>query len=281
MLEENIHNILIEKSEIEKKINENLIKFQDDEKQLQLKQRMREIFKEPDMPEYLSSSSSEYNDENDDGSQLSDENEESYRKETHSNDEDDVEIVAEESPVFGIDNSLQGSQSTLDLVTSPTYEKMKILSEMKKKRGLRSKYVKKPVDPSVALTEDENILGRSIFSTQEKEEEVILEDKTKEFEKKVEAQYEKFQQMINIQMENDVENLQMEDVELLYEGLTTAQWKTGLLPENDENHQMQMDNLRSRIAAKLLLHEVNNHRMKMSDYATKMTEAGEGGSNQQ
>nr|GEY27442.1 hypothetical protein [Tanacetum cinerariifolium] len=86
MLEENIHNILIEKSKIEEKINENLIKFQDDEKLLQVKQRMKEIFKEPDMPEYLSSSSSKSNDENDDGSQLADENEESYRKETHSND---------------------------------------------------------------------------------------------------------------------------------------------------------------------------------------------------
>ncbi|GKA42619.1 hypothetical protein Tco_0735279 [Tanacetum coccineum] len=95
MLEENINSILIEKSEIEEKINENLIKFQDDEKLLQLKQRMKDIFKEPDMPECISSSSSEYDDDNDDGSQLADENEESYRKETHSNDEDDVEIVAE------------------------------------------------------------------------------------------------------------------------------------------------------------------------------------------
>ncbi|GJQ93397.1 hypothetical protein Tco_0004536 [Tanacetum coccineum] len=50
ILEENIHSILIEKSEIEEKINENLIKFQDDERLLQLKQRMKEIFKEPDMP---------------------------------------------------------------------------------------------------------------------------------------------------------------------------------------------------------------------------------------
>ncbi|GJU37892.1 hypothetical protein Tco_1186246 [Tanacetum coccineum] len=92
MLEENIHNILIEKSEIEEKINKNLIKFQDDEKLLQLKQRMKEIFKEPDMLEYLSSSSSEYDDDNDDGSQLADENKKSYRKETHSDDEEDVQI---------------------------------------------------------------------------------------------------------------------------------------------------------------------------------------------
>nr|GEU33417.1 hypothetical protein [Tanacetum cinerariifolium] len=77
MLEENIHNILIEKSEIEEKINENLINFQDDEKLLQLKQRMKEIFKEPDIPEYISPSSREYDispssreydDDNDDGS---------------------------------------------------------------------------------------------------------------------------------------------------------------------------------------------------------------------
>ncbi|GKF23613.1 ulp1 protease family, C-terminal catalytic domain-containing protein [Tanacetum coccineum] len=57
----------------------------------------------------------------------------------------------------------------------------------------------------------------------------------------------------------------------LYEGSTAAQRKIGLLPENDKNHWMQMDNLISRIAAKLLLHEVNNHRMKMSGYATKIT----------
>ncbi|GJX34893.1 hypothetical protein Tco_0246450 [Tanacetum coccineum] len=95
MLEENINNIFIEKSEIKEKINESLIKFQDDEKLLQLKQRMKDIFKEPDMPEYLSSSSSESDDDNDDGSQLADENEESYKKETHSNDQDNVEIIAE------------------------------------------------------------------------------------------------------------------------------------------------------------------------------------------
>ncbi|GKB49664.1 hypothetical protein Tco_0900417 [Tanacetum coccineum] len=375
MLEENINNILIEKSEIEEKINENLIKFQDDETLLQLKQRMKDIFKEPDMPEYLSSSSSESDDDNDDGSQLADENEESYRKETHSNDEDDVEIVVEESPVFDIDNSLQGSQPTFDLGASPTYEKMKILSEKKKKMGLKSKYVNKTVDPAVELTEDEKLLGRSIFSTQEEEEEEvfndneglilfrmniqslapgleidtsvidvyvsilnyeekfkmtnmkrhffytsmmvpgILEDKTKEIDKKIDAQYDRFHEMLLIQMENDVEKMQMEDVELaffpnycsalsylvvfnlkigkpviidnsesdatyegkykynvefvLYEGSTAAQWKTGLLPEKDKNHRMQMDNLRSRIAAKILLLEVNIHQKKMSDYAKR------------
>nr|GEZ79383.1 hypothetical protein [Tanacetum cinerariifolium] len=44
---------------------------------------------------YLSSSSSESGDDNDDGSQLFDENSKSYRKEKHSNDEDDVEMVVE------------------------------------------------------------------------------------------------------------------------------------------------------------------------------------------
>ncbi|GKB57170.1 hypothetical protein Tco_0913356 [Tanacetum coccineum] len=241
------------------------------------------------MPEYISSSSSESDDDNDDGSQLADENEESYRKETHSNDEDDVEIVAEvqkderykthytvecrrrdgnkkatnqkiteeinpfddlkfgeyyiqnehlfvptqtsaekkkdqtddvnwesfieneeeiirkgrefsieirkkaqqqererkrkgkkekdqigssshESLVFGIDYSLQGSQPTFDIGVSPTYEKMKILGEKKKKIGLKSKYLNKTVDLAVELKKDEKLLGISIFSTQEEEE---------------------------------------------------------------------------------------------------------------
>ncbi|GJR41288.1 peptidase C48, SUMO/sentrin/Ubl1 [Tanacetum coccineum] len=240
---------LLKKREISELQNDymGIGEIQDDVGEGEEPNQKEEIFKELDMPEYLSSSSSESDDDNDDGSQL-------------------------------VDNSLQGSQPTFDLGASPTYERMKILSEKKKKRGLRSKYVKKPVDPSIALTKDENLLGRSIFSTQEEEEEAeevfndgvrtilfrmciqslapgmeldtqvidayvsilnyeekfkmmnmkrhffytsmmlprILEDKTKEFEKKVEAQYEKFQQMINIQMENDVENLQMEDVELAF-----------------------------------------------------------------
>ncbi|GKC88885.1 hypothetical protein Tco_1149534, partial [Tanacetum coccineum] len=68
---------------------------------------------------------------------------------------------------------------------------------------------------------------------------------------------------------------------VLYEGSTAVQWKTELLPKNDKNHRMQMDNLRSRIAAKILLHEVNIYQKKMSGYAKKMNEAGEGGSNRQ
>ncbi|GJU32122.1 peptidase C48, SUMO/sentrin/Ubl1 [Tanacetum coccineum] len=295
---------------------------------------------------------------------------------------------------------------------------------------LKSKYVNKTVDPTEELTEDEKLLGRSIFSAQEEEEEEvfndneglilfrmnikslapgleidtsvidvyvsilnyeekfkmmnmkrhffytsmmvprILEDKTKEIDKKVNAQYDRFHEMMSIQMEDDIEKMQMQDVELaffpiiahghyylivfnlktgkaviidniesdatydgkykdnvefvrsvfgrhmlmyentnadkiltvakkptilkmkwktkkekidcglymimhmeLYEGSTAVQWKTGLLPENDKNHQMQMDNLRLRIAAKILLHEVNIYHKKMSDYAKKMTES--------
>nr|GEW76456.1 ulp1 protease family, C-terminal catalytic domain-containing protein [Tanacetum cinerariifolium] len=133
----------------------------------------------------------------------------------------------------------------------------------------------------------------------------ILEDKTKEIDKKIDAQYDRFHEILSIQMENDVEKMQMEDVELrsvfgrhmfmyqntnadkiltgskkatilkmkwrttkekidsglymimhmdLYERSSAAQGKTGLLPKNDKNHQMQMDNLRSRIVEKILLH---------------------------
>ncbi|GJV82040.1 hypothetical protein Tco_1517910 [Tanacetum coccineum] len=212
--------------------------------------------------------------------------------------------------------------------------------------GLRSKYVNKTVDPTVTLTEDEKLLGRSIFSTQEEEEETMniqslapgmeldtqvidayvsilnYEEKFKMMNMKrrqaviidnsdSDATYEgKYKDNVNFVRQVFGRHLMMyenrnagkilklakkatvlkikwkttkEKIDCggymimhmeLYEGSTIAQWKTSLLPENDKNHQMQMDNLRSRIAAKLLLHEVNNHRMKMSDYAKKMTEAG-------
>ncbi|GJU18610.1 hypothetical protein Tco_1146576 [Tanacetum coccineum] len=382
--------------EIQEKINENLIKFQDDEKLLQLKQRMKDIFKEPDMPEYLSSSSSKSDDDNNDGSQLADENEDSYRKETHSHrcyeqktgtskkdeadnnkeegmankkltnqkrneeinpfddpkfgeyyiqhllvptqtsaekkkdqtdevnwdssleneeeiirkgsefsteirkktqqqeqeqkikgkkEKDQIGSSSQESPVFGIDNSLQDSQLKFDLGASPTYEKMKVLIEKKKKMGLKSKYVNKTADPAVELTEDEKLLGRSIFSTQEEEEEEVFNDNEGLILFRMNVQSlapGKAVIIDNSESDATYEGKYKDIVEfVLYEGSTAAQWKTGLLPENDKNHRMQMDNLRSRIATKILLHEVNIYHKKMSDYAKNMTEPGEGGSNRQ
>ncbi|GJX51171.1 hypothetical protein Tco_0278016 [Tanacetum coccineum] len=99
------------------------------------------IFKEPNIPEFHSSSSTESDDDDDDNSQVGDDNEKSYGTQIDSVEED------HESPVFGIDNSLQGSQPTFDLV-----------------------------DPAVELTEDEKLLGRSIFRTQEEEEEEVFND---------------------------------------------------------------------------------------------------------
>ncbi|GJQ94809.1 hypothetical protein Tco_0005948 [Tanacetum coccineum] len=65
-------------------------------------------------------------------------------------------------------------------------------------------------------------------------------------------------------------------------GSTAAQWKTSLLLIKRQNSSdAREDNVRSRIAAKILLHEVNIHQKKMSDYAKKMNGAGEGGSNQE
>ncbi|GKB95713.1 hypothetical protein Tco_0981850 [Tanacetum coccineum] len=54
----------------------------------QKEERMKEIFKEPNIPEYHSSSSSEYDDDNDDDSQLGDENEKSYGSQKDSVEED-------------------------------------------------------------------------------------------------------------------------------------------------------------------------------------------------
>nr|GEV28635.1 ribonuclease H-like domain, reverse transcriptase, RNA-dependent DNA polymerase [Tanacetum cinerariifolium] len=209
-----------------------------------------DVLDEPNIPEYHSSSSIEYDDDDDDNSQIGDYNENNYRTQTDSVEEDHVQIVqklnkrkettcntpmkktiksaekkkdqtndvgwesileneeeiirkgreysteqrkkaqqhererkrkrkkekdqigssSQESPVFGKDNSLLGSQPIFDLGARPTYEKIKILSEKKKKMGLKSKYVNKTVDPSVEFTKNEKLLGRSIFSTQEEEE---------------------------------------------------------------------------------------------------------------
>nr|GEZ83285.1 peptidase C48, SUMO/sentrin/Ubl1 [Tanacetum cinerariifolium] len=196
------------------------------------------------------------------------------RKRKGKKEKDQIGSSSHDNPVFSIDNFLLGSQPTFDLGASPTYEKMKILSEKKKKMGLKSKYVNKTVDPAVELTEDEKLSGRSIFNTQEEEEEEvfnddermilfrmniqslapgleidtsvidvyisilnyvenfkmtnkkrhlfytsmmvpgIFEDKTKEIDKKIDAQYDRFHEMLSIQMENDVEKMKMEDVEL-------------------------------------------------------------------
>ncbi|GJY74791.1 hypothetical protein Tco_0479222 [Tanacetum coccineum] len=101
---------------------------------------------------------------------------ESERQRKGKKEKDQIGSSSQDTPVFGIDNSLQGSQPTFDLGRSPTYEKMKIISEKKKKRGLKFKYVNKTVDPSVPLTDDEKLLGKSIFSTQQEEEEEVFND---------------------------------------------------------------------------------------------------------
>ncbi|GJX16517.1 hypothetical protein Tco_0217349 [Tanacetum coccineum] len=95
LIEESIESILIDKAEIEEKINENLIKFQNDERLIQLRDRMKVIFKEPNIPEYHSSSSTESDDDDDDNSQVGDDNEKNYGTQTDSVEEDNVQIVTE------------------------------------------------------------------------------------------------------------------------------------------------------------------------------------------
>ncbi|PWA80919.1 hypothetical protein CTI12_AA190060 [Artemisia annua] len=57
-----------------------------------------------------------------------------------------------------------------------------------------------------------------------------------------------------------------------YEGETTvAKWKTGLLDEKHKGHREQLGNLRSKYAAKIILHEENEDKIKvmMTEYAYK------------
>nr|GEW38229.1 peptidase C48, SUMO/sentrin/Ubl1 [Tanacetum cinerariifolium] len=247
MLEENIHNILIEKLEIEEKINENLIKFQDDEKLLQLKKRMKKTFKEPEMPEYLSSSSSESDDDNGDGSQLANVNEEIYRKEKHSNDEDDVEIVAEvqkdkrnethytveciekkdehETETSKKDEANNNKEEGMENTKA---KNQKIVGEVQKDGRNENQNIAEwlEIDTSVI---DAYV---SILNYEEKKFKMtnmkrhffytsmmvpgILEDKTKEIDKKIDVGYDRFHEMLSIQMENDVEKMKMKDVKLSF-----------------------------------------------------------------
>ncbi|GKD89524.1 hypothetical protein Tco_1365031 [Tanacetum coccineum] len=91
LIEENIQSILIGKAEIEDKINENLIKFPNDERLIQMKEMMKEIFKEPYIPEYNSSSESECDDDKDDNSVEEDHETGTYKKdEADNNNEEEM-----------------------------------------------------------------------------------------------------------------------------------------------------------------------------------------------
>ncbi|PWA80133.1 hypothetical protein CTI12_AA197910 [Artemisia annua] len=54
-----------------------------------------------------------------------------------------------------------------------------------------------------------------------------------------------------------------------YQGKSETKWDTGMLKENDINHRMQINNLRAKYVAKMMLHEVNDNQKMMSDYALK------------
>ncbi|GJS17859.1 hypothetical protein Tco_0412331 [Tanacetum coccineum] len=95
LIEERIQSISIGKAEIEDKINENLIKFENDERLIQIKEMMMEIFKDPYIPEYKSSSESKCDDDEDDNSQVGNENDKSHGTQTNLVEEDHVQIVTE------------------------------------------------------------------------------------------------------------------------------------------------------------------------------------------
>ncbi|GKB10444.1 hypothetical protein Tco_0844367, partial [Tanacetum coccineum] len=106
----------------------------------------------------------------------------------------------------------------------------------------------------------------------------ILEDKTKEIDKKVDAQYDRFHEMLSIgkrHRKNANGGRQIGKPVIIDNSKSDATYKW----KYKDNVEIVMDNLRSRIAAKILLHEVNIYQKKISDYAKKMTGAGEGGSN--
>ncbi|GKE52022.1 hypothetical protein Tco_1487178 [Tanacetum coccineum] len=105
LIAENIESILIDKAEIEEKINENLIKFQNDERLIQMRERMKVMFKEPNIPEYHSSSSIESDDDDDDNSQVGDDNEKSYGTQTDSVEEDEKGVSKSKDELMKDENA--------------------------------------------------------------------------------------------------------------------------------------------------------------------------------
>ncbi|GJR27742.1 hypothetical protein Tco_1103974 [Tanacetum coccineum] len=211
LIEESIESILIDKAEIEEKINENLIKFQNDERLIQLRDKMKVIFKEPNIPEYHSSSSTESDDDDDDNSQVGDDNE-------------------KRKSLFGIDIPQRFSADMTRTVDQRrnyrdgSFWEEAYSEHKKRKSSMLMAYLLVIILPEKKVSNDNEglILFRRNIQSLAPRIEIdtsvpgILEDKTTEIDKKIDAQYERFHEMLLIQMENDVEKMQMEDVELAF-----------------------------------------------------------------
>ncbi|GJV61329.1 hypothetical protein Tco_1467429 [Tanacetum coccineum] len=247
LIEESIESILIDIAEIEEKINENLIKFQNDERLIQLRDKMKVIFKEPTIPKYHSSSSTESDDDDDDNSQVGDDNEKSYGTQTDSVEEDNVQIVTEgqqeetnnlqytdeendEKGVSQSEDELMKDENTKccekedeeEMGTSKKDEANNNNEEDEQETGTSKKdeaynnkeegttnkkatnqKINEEIDPFYDPTfveyylQNEHLFDPTQTSAEKKKDQTddvpgILEDKTTEIDKKIDAQYERF-----------------------------------------------------------------------------------------
>nr|GEW59034.1 peptidase C48, SUMO/sentrin/Ubl1 [Tanacetum cinerariifolium] len=223
LIEESIKSILIDKSEIKEKIIENLIKFQNDERLIQLRDMMKVIFKEPNIPEYHSSSSTESDDDDDDKMKLI-----TITKKNDQTDDVDWESVLENEEEI----IRKGREYSAEQRKKDRQQEREQKRKGKKEKGsnriifsgqeevfnhdermilfrmnIQSLAPGLEIDTSVIdlyvsiLNYEENFkmtnMKRHFFYTSMLVP-GILEDKTKEIDKKIDAQYVRFHEMLSI-----------------------------------------------------------------------------------
>ncbi|GJY43445.1 peptidase C48, SUMO/sentrin/Ubl1 [Tanacetum coccineum] len=182
----------IGKAEIQDKINENLIKLENDERLIQIKEMMMEIFKDPYIPEYKSSSESECDDDKMIIPQYGDENDKIMEL---------TPIIVEEGCTSDSKSKLNKEERTTCTTTTTLDEEndgKRLEAQRMKNEDYKRKEKEKGTKIQISKQDDRPIL--TTYRVQG-----ILEDKTKEIEKEIDAQYDWFHEMLSTQMQNDVE----------------------------------------------------------------------------
>nr|GEU97811.1 retrovirus-related Pol polyprotein from transposon TNT 1-94 [Tanacetum cinerariifolium] len=231
----------------------NVFEGDDVKKKRMKKRRMKVIFKEPNIPEYHSSSSTESDDDKDDNSQVGDDNEKSYETKTDSVQKGHVQIVTteaqqEERNNLGnkdfqkdeANNNKEELKNEQEMRTSKNDEADNNKEERMENKKATNQKINKEIDPFDDPTfgeyylQNEHLFVPTQTSVEKKKDQTddvnwdsflknaeeivpgILEDKITKIDKKIDAQYDRFHEMLSIQMENNIEKMEMEDVELNY-----------------------------------------------------------------
>ncbi|GJV51727.1 hypothetical protein Tco_1447468 [Tanacetum coccineum] len=168
--------MLNRESELARKINENLVKFQNDVKPIQLMDRMNEIFKEPHIPEHYSSSSTESDDDNDDvhnGSELGYDNQRSYGSYSDSSDEDYIRMVRQAQEEERNDPHYTDDHNDEECVSDPEDEGRKMITKKVVKKDAKEEGSSKKMKVIVLKKKGGERKRQQIKKTDDKENDIF------------------------------------------------------------------------------------------------------------